>query len=1182
MTVSPLSPDYLPRHFPAVTSLDLSRYQRSCQEVFPVMQNMRLRSLVLADPLDRPASIPTQYLLQLTHLSFLAEGLLMDGIAAQFCQALRQLTLLQELHLNRLQLSTQAAQQLAQVFIGLPNLQALALSGGAAVVRPEELYMLFSVDLPQLRSLELTRLGIRTLPPSLTRLVGLTRLTFGGEMLRIVQLTDELRHLTNLQVLDISANLSEQLPDGVLELTSLRELHAGMNRIGVHMHSLTKLEQLEVMVLASNKLVAVHPSLWSLTGLKRLDLGHNNLSDLPANVSQLTQVTYLNVCHNFLTSLTSGLSCLVKLVELDVSLNTDMRELPAGLGQMAKLTRLTASHMRLKQLPADVGGLVSLVHLDVSHNSLHHLAPQLSSLLSLTHLEASDNKLHQSAAVPEELSTLTALKVLRLARNRLQSLPEALGCYASLQILDCSGNRLTSVPRVVGKCTALQQLLMASNRLRGLTSGIGNLLRLQVLDLSHNQYRHLPTMTGDLTQLQELLLEDNQLEDLPNSCSTLIKLNKLTLSNNRLHVLPPAISRMSGLVTLTLRANPLLDRDAVVLQLQRQLPLLQLDGLPALGINKPIPAFGQEALQLISSWPADNAAALAAPGQGATAIAAVSNPPQIAIAAGAGPSWLLQQDLSHSLAQFIQQAVQQSQGEPAAQQQPGRNLMGLMIGDTGAQGLGRPAQAPTAGLAGSGSPLPTAGSSAVYPAAWLGSQVPAAAGSGTGPFSWQHMLSMQPAASHPVLQQASQASSSSNSSMQQQRQQQSASVQQLPDWLQTALVGDVQAQPTSAGLPAGGVGYNNILSNAVPAARSVSQMRSLAGTYMPSDGSGSSDGACAGSSGGTAGQMHAAPGPSSSNGAPSSSSSFVARVKSYLEVATSATSAAASRNWQAVSSQQQQPSRSGGLHRSASDDPQRHLFGPLSSDMLQLHGQADSLPRSRSAVGALSIPAAAATVSMVPHPDTPEAGGSAAATGQEHATDNSTSGGAAPSERDVDDACSAGGVESCGSEDSGSEVLVRLGNLSNAGADLGSSTAAGAHDLMPVSYTCSPLHVREVAGQCTHGVEVSRCPSSTSSVAGTAGGSLGLGLPGASAAAAEGDAAADSDGCSQLSEGGAGSAKGARSATSQQSSRQQQPSGAHATSSVAGAGSSQASGQGDGDRSFTTVLDSAWWGRRRK
>jgi hypothetical protein len=168
--------------------------------------------------------------------------------------------------------------------------------------------------------------------------------------------------------------------------------------------------------------------------------------------------------------------------------------------------------------------------------------------------------------------------VLRLARNRLQSLPEALGAFSALQVLDCSGNRLTSVPRVVGRCTALQQLQMASNRLRGLTSGIGNLMRLQLLDLSHNQYRHLPTMTGDLTQLAALLLEDNQLEDLPSSCSSLCKLTQLTLSANRLHVLPPAIVRMSALRHLSLDDNPLLGRDAVLLQLQRQLPALSVDG----------------------------------------------------------------------------------------------------------------------------------------------------------------------------------------------------------------------------------------------------------------------------------------------------------------------------------------------------------------------------------------------------------------------------------------------------------------------------------------------------------------------------------------------------------------------------------------------------------------------------
>lgn len=95
----------------------------------------------------------------------------------------------------------------------------------------------------------------------------------------------------DVQVLDISANLAEQLPGGVLEMSNLRELHAGMNRLGLHMHSLEKLEQLEVLVLASNKLLAVHPSLWNLTTLKRLDLGHNNLSELPKDVTQLTQLT---------------------------------------------------------------------------------------------------------------------------------------------------------------------------------------------------------------------------------------------------------------------------------------------------------------------------------------------------------------------------------------------------------------------------------------------------------------------------------------------------------------------------------------------------------------------------------------------------------------------------------------------------------------------------------------------------------------------------------------------------------------------------------------------------------------------------------------------------------------------------------------------------------------------------
>ena len=57
-----------------------------------------------------------------------------------------------------------------------------------------------AVELPQLHSLELMRLGVRMLPRSLSRLMSLTRLTFSGEMMRSVQLQDELLQLTDLKV----------------------------------------------------------------------------------------------------------------------------------------------------------------------------------------------------------------------------------------------------------------------------------------------------------------------------------------------------------------------------------------------------------------------------------------------------------------------------------------------------------------------------------------------------------------------------------------------------------------------------------------------------------------------------------------------------------------------------------------------------------------------------------------------------------------------------------------------------------------------------------------------------------------------------------------------------------------------------------------------------------------------
>lgn len=55
--------------------------------------------------------------------------------------------------------------------------------------------------------------------------------------------------------------------------------------------------------------------------------------------------------HNCLTSIPSSLGTVSTLCVLDISHNTELRELPGLIGGLANMHTLVASHMRLKQLP---------------------------------------------------------------------------------------------------------------------------------------------------------------------------------------------------------------------------------------------------------------------------------------------------------------------------------------------------------------------------------------------------------------------------------------------------------------------------------------------------------------------------------------------------------------------------------------------------------------------------------------------------------------------------------------------------------------------------------------------------------------------------------------------------------------------------------------------------------------
>lgn len=99
---------------------------------------------MLADPWQPQLQLPTQSMQHLTHLSFLADNLVLTNLASGFCEALVQLEQLEELQLSRLQAGAVVTQMLAHALSQLPKLNKLVLTGGAAPLHVPELYVLLN------------------------------------------------------------------------------------------------------------------------------------------------------------------------------------------------------------------------------------------------------------------------------------------------------------------------------------------------------------------------------------------------------------------------------------------------------------------------------------------------------------------------------------------------------------------------------------------------------------------------------------------------------------------------------------------------------------------------------------------------------------------------------------------------------------------------------------------------------------------------------------------------------------------------------------------------------------------------------------------------------------------------------------------------------------------------------
>jgi internalin A len=200
-------------------------------------------------------------------------------------------------------------------------------------------------------SLDLSSLGLTSLPP-------------------------EIGQLTNLKKLNLSSNQLDNLPSEIGQLTNLIQFDLSSNPFGIYRNLLTSLP----------------PEITELTNLTKLYLSSNGLASLPPEIGQLTNLIELSLDDNQLTALPSEISKLTNLTELDLSRNY-LPNLPPEIGQLTNLTQLSFSTNQLTNLPPEIGQLTNLTELYLDQNKLMSLPKEIAELRNLRRIGLWNNPL---------------------------------------------------------------------------------------------------------------------------------------------------------------------------------------------------------------------------------------------------------------------------------------------------------------------------------------------------------------------------------------------------------------------------------------------------------------------------------------------------------------------------------------------------------------------------------------------------------------------------------------------------------------------------------------------------------------------------------------------------------------------------------------------------------------------
>lgn len=156
---------------------------------------------------------------------------------------------------------------------------------------------------------------------------------------------------------DLSECNLKEIPAGVFVLCRvLRKEHLDLscNKISDFMAGpMSDLSLLQVLNISHNKLKKLPDDLFRIENLRELHLSDNLLTRLPKTINRLNRIEFLDISHNRIESI-EEVSCMPTLRILNVSGNSQLREIPSCLSTCDSLRDLILDQDTLEWPPAQV------------------------------------------------------------------------------------------------------------------------------------------------------------------------------------------------------------------------------------------------------------------------------------------------------------------------------------------------------------------------------------------------------------------------------------------------------------------------------------------------------------------------------------------------------------------------------------------------------------------------------------------------------------------------------------------------------------------------------------------------------------------------------------------------------------------------------------------------------------